>query len=175
MSQLIQEAMAFAIARHGDQRRKYTNEPYWKHLAEVAGILQCAQQVTAEMTAAAWLHDTVEDTDTLISEIHNLFGGEVAGLVLGLTDVSRPEDGNRALRKQMDREHLANGCGRVQTIKLADLISNTSSIVLHGGGFARIYLQEKRALLEVLTKGDAHLMAIARSVLHASERQLDAP
>jgi hypothetical protein len=49
-----------------------------------------------------------------------------------------------------------------QTIKLADLISNTRSIMEHDEAFARTYLEEKRLLLEVMTKADAGLMAIAK-------------
>lgn len=32
------EAMTFARAVHRDQRRKYTGNPYFDHLAEVTGI-----------------------------------------------------------------------------------------------------------------------------------------
>lgn len=67
-----------------------------------------------------------------------------------LTDVSRPEDGNRAARKKLDREHLAKATPEVKTIKLADLIHNTESIVAHDPKFAEVYLEEKRALLSVL-------------------------
>jgi hypothetical protein len=49
-----------------------------------------------------------------------------------------------------------------QTIKLADLISNTRSIMEHDEAFAKTYLAEKRLLLEVMTKGDRGLLAVAR-------------
>jgi hypothetical protein len=48
------------------------------------------------------------------------------------------------------------------TIKCADLISNTSSIVKHDPKFAEVYLEEKRLLLDVLTKADPWLVEIAR-------------
>ena len=48
-----------------------------------------------------------------------------------------------------------------QTIKLADLISNSRSIMAHDPNFARTYLEEKRMLLEVMTKGDPGLHAEA--------------
>jgi hypothetical protein len=50
----------------------------------------------------------------------------------------------------------------VQTIKCADIISNTSSIVMHDPAFARVYLEEKRLLLERLTEADPRLLALAR-------------
>ena len=174
MSELVQRAMAFAITAHGAQTRKYTGEPYWKHLAEVAGILSTAAVVTPGMIAAAWLHDTVEDAGVSIETIVSEFGDEVARLVRGLTDISRPEDGDRAQRKALDRKHLARGCAKTHTIKLADLISNTGSIVTHDREFAKVYVQEKRALLEVLGKGDAHLQQMAWRVLEDAERSLAA-
>jgi hypothetical protein len=79
--------------------------------------------------------------------------------------VSRPKDGNRAVRKAIDREHTARAPAGAQTVKLADLIANTRSIVKHDVAFARTYLAEKRLLLEVLTRGDAVLMAEARATV----------
>jgi (p)ppGpp synthase/HD superfamily hydrolase len=117
---------------------------------------------TEAMVAAAHLHDVVEDTGVTIETVRDEFGSEVADLVSWLTDVSRPEDGNRAHRKARDREHTAAAPAEAQTVKLADLISNTRSIMAHDPKFAVTYLEEKRALLAVMTRGDATLMAIAR-------------
>ncbi|MCP1674326.1 (p)ppGpp synthase/HD superfamily hydrolase [Natronocella acetinitrilica] len=161
-------AMQFAVAAHGAQVRKYTGEPYWKHLAEVAGIVAAAGGSEA-MVAAAWLHDVVEDTEVGIDQIEAHFGGEVAELVGWLTDVSRPADGNRAARKALDRAHIARAPADAQTVKLADLISNTSSIATHDPDFARVYLKEKAALLAVMDRADPALMAITRAHLAHAE------
>jgi len=53
------------------------------------------------------------------------FGFAIADLVEQLTDVSVPEDGNRAIRKEIDRQHSARATAEDQTIKLADLIDNS--------------------------------------------------
>jgi hypothetical protein len=82
-----------------------------------------------------------------------------------LTDVSRPEDGNRAARKAIDLAHTAKASPAAKTIKLADLIDNTRSIVERDPDFAKVYLQEKARLLEVLQEGDPTLMAMAREYL----------
>jgi (p)ppGpp synthase/HD superfamily hydrolase len=113
------------------------------------------------MVAAAWLHDVVEDTGCTYTDIHMAFGADIAALVGWLTDVSQPQDGNRAHRKAMDRAHTAEAPAEAQTIKLADLISNSRSIVAHDPAFARTYLAEKRLLLAVMTRGDAGLHAEA--------------
>lgn len=151
---MIASARHFAIAAHSatGQVRKYTGEPYWVHCAEVATLVASVTS-SAEMVAAAWLHDTVEDTAITIEHIRDEFGPAVAALVEGLTDVSKPEDGNRAHRKAIDRQHTAEQSPDCKTIKLADLISNTSSIVLRDPEFAKVYLAEKRLLLDVLREG----------------------
>jgi hypothetical protein len=84
-----------------------------------------------------------------------------------LTDVSKPEDGNRAERKALDREYIANATPDAKTIKLADIISNCSSIIKHDPEFAKVYLEEKRLLLEVLTEGDERLLALARHIINS--------
>jgi (p)ppGpp synthase/HD superfamily hydrolase len=160
---LVHKAQVFAIAAHSavGQKRKYTGEPYFVHPAEVARIVAEVPGSTAEMVAAAWLHDTVEDTGVTATDIHMNFGPEVAALVGWLTDVSKPEDGNRAHRKAMDRAHTAEAPAEAQTVKLADLISNSRSIMAHDPAFARTYLEEKRLMLEVMTRGDRGLHAEA--------------
>ena len=166
----VERARIFATAAHAavKQVRKYTYEPYIVHPAEVAGIVATVPH-TDVMLAAAWLHDTVEDTGVSIVDIQAEFGNEVASLVGWLTDVSTPEQGNRAVRKAIDREHTAMAPAAAQTVKLADLISNSRSILVHGGGFANVYLEEKRLLLEVLTRADATLMAEARRIVGVEE------
>ena len=153
----------FATAAHAavGQLRKYTFEPYIVHPAEVAAIV-AEYGGTPEMIAAAWLHDTVEDTGVTSELIRKEFGDEVADLVGWLTDVSRPDHGNRAQRKAVDRAHTAAAPAAAQTIKLADLICNTRSIMAHDPKFAVTYLAEKRLLLEVMTKGDPRLRELAQ-------------
>jgi (p)ppGpp synthase/HD superfamily hydrolase len=161
---IVRKAQVYAMAAHAavGQRRKYTNEPYIVHPAEVAKIVAGVPGSTPDMVAAAWLHDVVEDTGCTYNDIHMGFGTDIATLVGWLTDVSKPEDGPRWFRKKMDREHTAAAPAEAQTIKLADLISNTKSIMAHDEKFAKVYLEEKRLLLDVMTRGDAGLMAEAR-------------
>lgn len=167
----VARARAFAIAAHSavGQVRKYTGEPYWRHCEQVGALLAAhVQNCPAEMIAAAWLHDTVEDTKVTLDIIRQEFGPCVATLVEGLTDVSRPEDGNRAARKALDREHTATQSPACKTVKLADLISNTRSIVDRDPEFARVYLREKELLLEVLREGDPTLWRIADDLVRDS-------
>lgn len=161
------EAMQFAREVHAGQARKYTGNPYADHLAEVAGIVATVAGYTEfsqTIIATAWLHDCIEDQDVTPAEVCRRFGPEVQAGVLALSDL---EVGNRAERKAASRKRLAAAPWWVQNIKVADLISNTSSIVKHDPKFARVYLEEKRLLLDVLTNADARLLEIARAQVSA--------
>jgi (p)ppGpp synthase/HD superfamily hydrolase len=155
----VKLARYYATAAHAavGQLRKYTNEPYIVHPREVAEIVASVPH-TPEMLCAAYLHDVVEDTGVEIVDIWREFGSVVAGYVHWLTNPSKPEDGNRAVRKRIDREYIRNAPPEVHTIKCADLISNTSTIVRYDPDFAEVYLKEKRQLLEVLTGADPVLL-----------------
>ena len=155
---LTHRAFDFAMAAHAsiNQLRKYTGEPYIVHPIAVARLVRSIGG-TNEMIAAALLHDVVEDTPVTLNEIKHVFGFPIADLVEQLTDVSVPQDGNRAIRKEIDRKHSARATAEGQTIKLADLIENSRTIAEHDPEFAEVYIPEKRALLEVLTKGNLGL------------------
>lgn len=170
---LEQRAKEFATRKHAEigQVRKYTGEPYINHPAAVVEIVRSVAHTEA-MLAAAWLHDTVEDTDATLQEVTKLFGIEVGAFVEMLTDVSKPEDGNRALRKAMDCEHTAKAMPPAKTIKLADLIDNSISIIGHDPQFAKVYLEEKAFLLQVLTEGDSALWDRARSMVDSVYRRI---
>jgi hypothetical protein len=173
MSDLVERARAHAVEAHRriNHTRKYTKEPYDTHLRAVAEIVE---QVGGdeEMIAAAWLHDVVEDTEATIDDVERDFGAQVAALVADLTDVSRPSDGPRAKRKEIDRQHTAKASARAKTIKLADLLHNTESICKHDLGFARVYVKEARLLQEVLREGDARLFEKLDRVLAQCEARL---
>ena len=61
---MVVEAKMFATAAHAaiGQKRKYSGDDYIVHPQRVAAIVE-KHGGTDEMIAAAWLHDTVEDTD----------------------------------------------------------------------------------------------------------------
>lgn len=149
MSVLIMRADAFAAGAHGavGQVRKYTGISYVEHPRAVARIVATVAH-TPEMIAAALLHDVVEDTNVTLAMLREEFGDEVADLVFWLTDQSKPKDGNREVRKAIDRAHSAKAPPTAQTIKLADLIDNTSTIDQHDPEFAKVYRKEKEALLQ---------------------------
>lgn len=164
-SKLINDALMLAIQAHGDQRRKYTGEPYVLHPIGVSKIVETVEH-TPEMVAAALLHDVVEDTPVTFREIKEQFGSTVAEYVHYCTNVSEKEDGNRAFRKKMDADHFALGPPESQTIKVADLIHNSVSIVQHDQKFFhKAFKHEKTYMMEVLTLADQKLKDQAQSIL----------
>jgi hypothetical protein len=89
---IVELAKIFAENAHKGQVRKYTGEPYIGHPARVVGILQqYLPGSSAEVVAAAWLHDVVEDTTISLCDIGWNFGGTVAFLVDKLTKPNQPE------------------------------------------------------------------------------------
>lgn len=164
---LVFFAKWFAIFAHGSigHKRKYTGEPYNVHLAEVAEIVQSVGGNKYQI-AAAWLHDTVEDTWVESWMIRALFGWVVGELVHGLTDISKPNDGNRKVRKEMDRIHYWTQSPEVKTIKIADNISNLSSVAYHDPRFAVTYFKEAAALLPGLKEGDTGLFIKMQEIIN---------
>lgn len=124
----ILRAVAFAADRHRFQRRKDEEaSPYINHPIEVAEVLSIEAGVDDEVTLiAALLHDTVEDTETTIEEILELFGPEVARVVAEVTDdPTLPRNERR--RIQLER---AGGASReAKLVKIADKICNIRDVV----------------------------------------------
>lgn len=120
---LVSEAAELAACRHNGMARKGRgNEPYINHLAEVANLLATATDgADAELVAAGWLHDTVEDTDTTREELATKFSERVASLVVEVTDdMSLP----KPQRRQKQIEDAPHKSPDAKMIKIADKISN---------------------------------------------------
>lgn len=170
---LISRARIFALGAHAaiDQRMPFTGEPYEVHLETVVALLLQFTSDT-ETLAAAWLHDVLEDTRVTFELLRREFGDDVASLVRMVSKVSRKDDGNRAVRTEIDRKHYAAGSSKAHDIKLIDTAVNVRNIVERNSKFAVVYVPEKAALFEVLNKGDTRIWMHARRVIKAAESEL---
>jgi guanosine-3',5'-bis(diphosphate) 3'-pyrophosphohydrolase len=124
----ILAALAFAAAKHRDQRRKDREaSPYINHPIEVVRLLWHVGGIRDEVAlVAAVLHDTVEDTDTTFEEIEAQFGAEVRAVVAEVTDdKSLPKDE----RKQLQISKASAKSERAKVVKLADKLSNVTDLV----------------------------------------------
>lgn len=164
------KAREFAKKAHGDQKRKYTGEPYITHTERVAEMMR-AYGFRDEVVAAAYLHDVVEDTNVKIEDILTEFGIIVANLVWQVTDQSVPSDGNRNIRKSIDRDWLSNSSSEGASIKLADLIDNHLDINKNDPDFAKVYNGEAKRLILVLEHGDAGLFKRLKELLYETHPQ----
>jgi len=123
-TQLVLHAFRYAAFKHRQQVSLDGVTPYFAHVVRVNWILRDLFQIKDTATiVAAILHDVVEDTDTEIEEIEDLFGKTIAQYVDLLTK-------NQALpKRQREREYnakLRNAPETVQIAKLADLYDNLS-------------------------------------------------
>jgi guanosine-3',5'-bis(diphosphate) 3'-pyrophosphohydrolase len=114
------KAKEFAIAKHGNQ--KYGEHPYSYHLAAVVSVLAEFGYATDEsITAAGWLHDTLEDTETPYQELVSEFGVEISDIVFAVTNeagTNREEKFRKTAPKIISNK-------KALIVKLADRISNT--------------------------------------------------
>ena len=162
---MLDRAIKFATKAHSGQYRKYTGKPYITHPLAVMEIVRGVPGHTEEMLVAAVLHDVVEDTDVSLREIQEEFGNVVSDLVLHLTDISTPEDGNRLKRKRKDAQWYAQGSAEAQTIKVADFIDNTRDIAQHAPRFWEVYKMEKLYALDLLQEADVDLWHQAHIII----------
>jgi len=152
---------------HGDQRRKFVDEPYTAHLFRVMNL--CSEYNTSmPVLAAALLHDVLEDTDVTAEQLSfklaALMSEKEANttmlLVNELTDryikAAYPL-WNRRKRKQKEAERMAHVSADAQTIKYADIIDNSLDIVNAGTDFSKKYLLESIHLLKNMIRGDQRL------------------
>ena len=79
---IVERARDFAIDRHGDQKYNGTL-PYRWHIGKVAELAK-ELGYSEPVQAAAWLHDTIERTNTSFDEIEKIFGYEIAVMVDGV-------------------------------------------------------------------------------------------
>jgi guanosine-3',5'-bis(diphosphate) 3'-pyrophosphohydrolase len=126
---LVSEAAELAARRHNGMARKGRgNEPYINHLAEVANLLSVATDgADAELVAAGWLHDTIEDTETTREELAQKFSERVASLVVECTDdMSLP----KSERRRLQVVNASHKSPSARLIKIADKISNIRARIL---------------------------------------------
>ena len=164
---LVSEAADLAARRHNGMARKGRgNEPYINHLAEVANLLALVTDGgDAELIAAGWLHDTVEDTNTTREELAQKFSERVAALVLEVTDdMSLP----KSQRRQKQIDDAPHKSPSAKLIKIADKISNIRARIL-----PRPSQDERDDLIDYLTWAEK-VVAGCRGVNPALDRAFNA-
>lgn len=151
---VIQEAMCFGVAAHGDQL--YGADPYRVHLEEVL-VLGREYELPPTALVAAPLHDTLEDTATTRLDTASRFGEPVAGQVWAVTGVGATRRERRAsivAKLLMRPDHAA--------LKLVDTLCNVRRCVAERSTKIQMYQEGMPDYAPIFAK--AHPAAYARLV-----------
>ena len=167
---IVKKAHELAIKAHEGQFRKFNGEPYIVHpeavhdqlcmwLSMFGDRLKLTEEQISQMRSAAYLHDVIEDcpqiTDEQIIEASDV---RTLKLIEELTNPSKGHQAPRAVRKQMDRDHLAKVSWEAKIIKLIDRTVNLKDMAnCPDKNFVALYAQESRQLWEILKDTDEYL------------------
>lgn len=126
-----ERAKEFSYERHSNQKRKGKEIPYTNHLDLVNYILSTLTN-KEEILAVGWLHDVVEDTDTSLNEIFNIFGDRIGHLV-DLETEKKEKDSINSWKKRKESQleklkSLGENDLEVLLVTLSDKMSNLMEI-----------------------------------------------
>jgi len=151
-----EKAKAYAELKHAGQI--HGTRPFVTHLTEVVSALHEFGYYDDDLTAAAWLHDVVEDTTTTITEIYSEFGSRIGDLVDALTD---GPGATRMEKKAHPYKTIPTVDGAV-IVKLADRIANVRFTISEGSDaehYRMMYKKEHAGFCKALSKkGEAKEM-----------------
>jgi GTP pyrophosphokinase len=125
---LIEKAVAFSIEKHVTQTR-YDGSPYVNHVILTGKNLAHLGMDTTTIVAGV-LHDVIEDTETTEKEVADIFGKDVAFLVMGVSKLSKLKySGVERHVESLRKFFVASAADiRVVIIKLADRLHNISTL-----------------------------------------------
>jgi guanosine-3',5'-bis(diphosphate) 3'-pyrophosphohydrolase len=123
----VEDALAYATTAHSGQTRS-DGSPYINHPMRVAQSVEKFKRShnLEALISAAYLHDTIEDTDTTHEDLERMFGGLVASLVQELT--SDKEEVKKLGKAQYLSNKMAKMSSYALVIKLADRLDNVQDI-----------------------------------------------
>lgn len=166
-----------ATVAHGDQKRKFTGEPYITHPLRVSKkVFQASGSY--QMAIAAVLHDVIEDTTVTEEQIVESFGKDVGFLVRSVTK-------NKALPKaEREAEYLSRftySTSESRVLKLADRLDNVQEMLHQStpNDFRVKYARNTEKLLgaiysEISLKDDQAVYGLASSIKEVFTTAVDA-
>lgn len=121
----ITAAREFARKKHTHLKRKDGKTPYFYHLGQVFTRARQLGVTNTNILCAAWLHDTIEDTNTDYDDIKERFGKKVADIVAAVTKDNRLEEKQREIRYL---NQLKKSPWEAKVVKLCDIIANVADL-----------------------------------------------
>ena len=163
-------ALRVATSAHKGQKRK-SGDDYISHPKEVARIVKQYKKShnLNALIQAAYLHDTIEDTDTTYKDLVKQFGGLVAGMVKDLTS------DKEAIEAMGKGEYIADKMVKMSSwslvIKLADRLANVGDIDDRPANFQKKYANQTKMALDRLKK-DRYLSKTHKKIIAAIEDKI---
>lgn len=147
---IIDFASKFAEIKHQKQWRKFADEPYFKHPQRVANIVKQFKKShdIDSLISAAFLHDTLEDTNTTYKDLQKMFGGLVASLVKELS--SDPEEIEKLGKTEYLTQKMENMSNWALVIKLADRLDNLSDLKISSKKFREKMITSTKKIIKDL-------------------------
>ena len=149
---ITNKALEFAREKHkGQMRKNNTPVEYITHPINVANLVKKYannKENIDDLVSSAYLHDTLEDTNTTYKELTCNFGNIISNLVKELTN-------NDVLKKEMGKTKylsikMANMSEDALIIKLCDRLDNVSSLYDTNKAFIDKYLRETISILNYI-------------------------
>ena len=163
-------ALRVATKAHKGQYRKSGGE-YIDHPKEVARFVKQFKKSNnlSALVQAAYLHDTIEDTDTTYADLVKQFGGLVADMVQQLTTDKKASD---AIGKG---EYIANKMAKMSSwalvVKLADRLANVQDIDTRPADFQKKYAAQTTLAIKRL-RTDRYLSKTHNKIISAIEKKI---
>jgi len=167
---LVRQAREIGEKQHEGQTRK-DGTPYFNHPARVAAYVykNKKSKELPSLMAAAYLHDTIEDTDYTIDEIKELFGELTASIVSELT--TNKTEMNKVGKTQYLIQKMLGMSNYSLYLKLCDRLDNVSDLHTSDEKFRTKYAKETNSIIDALLEG-RKLTGSQTKVLHQIQKKL---
>lgn len=160
------KAHVYAMGAHasaGDTLH-HNNQPYITHLAEIARRVAAIPGATEDMVAAAWLHDVLVRTKCTFTDIHIAFGIDIAGLVLGVSNMF----------SEVVTKGVEDAPPEAHTIFCARMITDIQMIAAYDPQLGEVWFPFiARDALNALTKADPGILEEAHRTLDDAIAHVD--
>jgi (p)ppGpp synthase/HD superfamily hydrolase len=164
-------ALRYAVKAHAGQFRS-DGTPYVKHPERVANFVRRFKKSKNldALISAAFLHDTIEDTDTTHEDLEKMFGGLVASLVKELTS------DKEKIKEVGKTDYLAQKMSTMSSwalvIKLADRLDNVQDIATaRTPSWRQKYKKETEGILDKIEK-DRKLSTTHKRIIKEIRKKL---
>lgn len=132
---IISQARDFAKQKHIGQLDDIGLDYFETHIRQVVSIILYVTK-DPEVVAAAYLHDTVEDTNTTETELRKTFGDRVTDLVMEVTHEGQKDEIGYYFPRLQSKDAIL--------IKFADRLSNLSRMDAWSEKRQQHYLKKSR-------------------------------